>query len=91
MQRFLAVLALVVVLALVGMYAAGWLTFQARDETTTIEIKTGEIKDAAEGAVDKSRELIEDARQEIEKQTSQAAPSETPSSSSSGSSSPPET
>ena len=90
MQRFLAVLALVVVLALVGMYAAGWLTFQARDETTTIEIKTGEMKDAAEGAVDKSRELLEDARQEIEKQTAPAAPSTSPGSSS-GNSSPPET
>lgn len=91
MQRFLAVLAVVVVLALVGMYAAGWLTFQARDETTTIEIKTGEMKDAAGEAVDKSRELIEDARQEIEKQTAPAAPSATPDTSSSGNPSPPET
>jgi uncharacterized protein HemX len=90
MQRFLAVLAVVVVLALVGMYAAGWLTFQARDETTTIEIKTGEMKDAAEEAVDKSRELLDDARQEIEKQTAPEAPSASPGSSS-GNSSPPET
>ena len=90
MQRFLAVLALVVVLALVGMYAAGWLTFQARDETTTIEIKTGEMKDAAEGAVDQSRAFVEDARQEIQKQTAPATPGETPGSSS-GNSSPPET
>jgi uncharacterized protein HemX len=89
-QRFLAVLAVVVVLALVGMYAAGWLTFQARDETTTIEIKTGEMKDAAEDAVDKSRELLDDARQEIEKQTAPAAPNASPGSSS-GNSSPPET
>jgi hypothetical protein len=86
MQRFLAVLGVVVVLALVGMYAAGWLTFEARDETTTIEIKTGEIKDAAEQAVDQSRELIDDARQEIEKQTAPAESGTTP-----ASPSPPET
>jgi uncharacterized protein HemX len=78
MQRFLAVLALIVVLALVGMYAAGWMKFQASDETTTIEIKTGEIKDAAENAVDQSRELIEDAQKEIEKQTAPAEPGTTP-------------
>lgn len=84
MQRFLAVLAVIVALALVGMYAAGWLTFQARDETTTIEVKTGEIKDAAEEAVDQSREMIEDARKEIKKQTEPAVepagPSTSPSS-----------
>ena len=91
MQRFLAVLAVVVLLALVGMYAAGWLTFQAHDETTTIEIKTGEMKDAAEEAVGKSRELIEDARQEIEKQTAPAEPGTTPASPSPGLPPPPET
>ena len=65
MQRFLAVVAILLVLLVAGIYAAGWLTFQASDDKATIEIKTGEIKQAAEDAGEKAQKVVEDAAKTI--------------------------
>ena len=50
MMRFIAVVAILLVLILAGIYAAGWMTFQSNDNSATIEIKTGEMEQAAEDA-----------------------------------------
>lgn len=65
MQRFIVVVAILLVLLVAGIYAAGWLRFQADDNTATIEIKTGEIKQAAEDAGEKVEKIVEDAAKTI--------------------------
>ena len=61
MWRFIAVVAILLALVLGGIYAAGWMTFQADDTRATIEIKTGEIQSAAENAGEKAKKIVEDA------------------------------
>jgi len=65
MQRFIAVVAILLVLVLGGIYAAGWLTFQADENRATIEVKTGEIQAAAENAGEKAKKIVEDATETI--------------------------
>jgi hypothetical protein len=65
MARFIAVVAILLVLVLAGIYAAGWMTFESNDTRATIEIKTGEIKDAAENAGEKAKKIVEDAAETI--------------------------
>src|SRR5688500_3035813 len=48
MKEFLATLAIIAIIAGVGFYAAGWLTVQQADNETTIEVRTGDIKRAAD-------------------------------------------
>jgi hypothetical protein len=76
MQRFLAVVAVVLVLLFAGLYAAGWMTFQSDEKKATVEIKTGEIKSAAEDASDKAKKIVEDATKTIREPAS--APSTSP-------------
>jgi hypothetical protein len=54
-------------LFLVFGYAAGWVTFSHSDnqETTTIQIDTGEVKEAADDAVAKGGELLEETGERI--------------------------
>lgn len=40
-------------------YASGWITFKHAEQKTTIEIETGEIKDAAEHAVETGKQFID--------------------------------
>ncbi len=47
-------------------YASGWVQFQSNGDTTTIEMNTGEIKEAADKAIDKSKELIDKAGDKIQ-------------------------
>jgi hypothetical protein len=54
-------LALLLAIAAVGLYMAGWLMFDNGSDTATIQIKTGEIKQAAEKAVDQGRAVLDDA------------------------------
>ncbi|MCI0359644.1 MAG: hypothetical protein L0211_14300 [Planctomycetaceae bacterium] len=65
MQRFLAVVAVLIVLIFAGLYAAGWMTFQSDEQKATVEIKTGEIKSAAEDAGEKAKKIVEDAAETI--------------------------
>lgn len=59
--RLLGVLALVVLVAGAGLYFAGWLDIRGNENTATIEIKTNEIKEAAEETVESGRELVNEA------------------------------
>jgi hypothetical protein len=61
MRRFLAIVAVVFALLAVGLYAAGWMTFHSDERTATVEIKTGEIKSAAEDAGERAKKFVEDA------------------------------
>ena len=74
MMRFIAVVAILLVLILAGIYAAGWMTFQSNDNTATIEIKTGEMEQAAEDAGEKARKIVEDAQKTIETPAPATAP-----------------
>jgi hypothetical protein len=76
MQRFLAVVAVVLVLLFAGLYAAGWMTFQSDEKKATVEIKTGEIKSAAEDASQKAQKIVEDAAKTVREPAS--APSASP-------------
>lgn len=53
-------LALLVAVAAVGLYLAGWLMVESGPDTATIQLKTREIKQAAEQAVDQGRAVLND-------------------------------
>jgi hypothetical protein len=74
MARVIATISVVLVLILVAIYAAGWMNVRQDEQKATIEIQTGEMKEAAEKAADKGRELIHEATKAVESATS---PSET--------------
>jgi hypothetical protein len=59
MRNFLATLALLAILAGVGFYAAGWLTYHKDNNSATVNIKTNEIERAAERTIDKSKDLLD--------------------------------
>lgn len=60
MRSLLAALAVIAILLGVALYAAGWMTYRKNDSTTTIELKTDKIEQAAENAVRDGRELLDD-------------------------------
>jgi hypothetical protein len=60
MRNFLATLAILAILAGVGFYAAGWMTYHKDDTSATINIRTSEIERAAERTIDKSKDLLDD-------------------------------
>jgi apolipoprotein N-acyltransferase len=60
MRSLLAALAVIVILLGVVFYAAGWMTYRKTDSTTTIELKTDKIEQAAEKAAREGRELLDD-------------------------------
>jgi hypothetical protein len=62
---FLALGLFVIVFALVG-YGMGWLHFQRTEQKATIEIETQQIEQAAEDAVDKSKDLVREAGEELQ-------------------------
>jgi hypothetical protein len=53
-------LALVVAIVAVGLYLAGWLIVQNGPDSATIQIKTREIRSAADEAVEKGRAMLDD-------------------------------
>jgi hypothetical protein len=77
MKEFLATLAIIAIIAGIGFYAAGWLTFDQSDDRTTIELKTNEIKQAADETAEtvskETRQLVDtvkkEVRQEVHEQT----------------------
>jgi len=67
MNRFFATLAiLVVIFVAVGCYV-GWITFHKASDKATIEIKTLQIEQAGEKAVESGRELVEQAADSVKK------------------------
>jgi hypothetical protein len=74
MMRFIAVLAIVIAIVLGIIYAAGWMTVQSDSDSATIEIQTGEIKEAAQKAVDKGQELIDDAARSVNESSQSPSP-----------------
>jgi hypothetical protein len=61
MQRVLGTIALLMLIVGLGLYAAGWLSWDNTTERATIEIETGEIKRATEEAVEKGKEFVEES------------------------------
>lgn len=57
-------------------YASGWIEVRhdSQQDKATIEVETGKAKQAAEDAVTKGKELIQDAGDKIEKLREQPAP-----------------
>jgi hypothetical protein len=60
MRNFLATLAVLAILAGVGFYAAGWMTYHKDEHGATVNIKTNEIERAAGRTVEKGKDLLDD-------------------------------
>jgi hypothetical protein len=60
MRNLLATLALLAIIAGVGFYAAGWMTYHKDESGATVNIKTHEVERAAERAVNKTHDLLDD-------------------------------
>lgn len=79
MRSLLAGLAIIAILLGVAFYAAGWMTYRKTDSTTTIELKTDKIEQAAENAVRDGRELLDDVLEpRIEPRTEHPVSQEVP-------------
>lgn len=61
MRQLLGTFAIVALVAAIVCYANGWLVFHKTSQSTTVEIKTEQIKDAADRAVQQSKEFIQDS------------------------------
>jgi hypothetical protein len=70
MYRFIAILAVAFLLIGAVIFAAGWMNFHHDERKAVIEIQTGEMKEAADNAVEKGRELIHHAAEKVETSTS---------------------
>lgn len=75
MKQLLAVIAILLLLAAVAMYAAGWLKFDREPGRATIEINTQKVEEAAEDAAKSGRELVNQAADSVEQATDET-PSE---------------
>jgi|CXWL01.1.fsa_nt_gi hypothetical protein len=54
-------------------YASGWINFKHEEEKTMIEIETREIQDAAEQAVETSKQLIDKSGEKLNELTTDSA------------------
>jgi hypothetical protein len=61
MREFVGSLAILAIMICAGLYFAGWLTYDQTADRATIEIKTQEIKDAADRAIEKGEAIIDKA------------------------------
>ena len=68
---------LIVAAVLLVMVALGWLSFRSNREKATLTIETQKIERDAEQAVDKGKELIREARENVRDETSETSPSST--------------
>ena len=57
---------LILTLAIVAMFAVGWISFNSSDTEANIKIDTQEIKEDTGKAIDKGKELIDDAKEAID-------------------------
>jgi hypothetical protein len=60
---------IIVVLAVVTMFALGWISFQRTDTEANITIDTREIKQDTEIVIETGKELIDDAKNAIDEAT----------------------
>lgn len=74
-MRTLGTIALLAIIVGVFCYANGWLTLQKNSATTTIELKTGQMRDAADRAIEQGKDAIENATKQ-QPVTTDAAPEE---------------
>lgn len=59
MVRTIGTVAVILIFLGVIAYASGWISFQTTGEKATIEMNTGEMKKAADKAMEKGKEFIE--------------------------------
>ena len=67
MDRFLFILIAVVIVIVAAFAAVGWISFHKSAEKATIEIETKQMQQAGERAVEKSRQLVEEAADSVKK------------------------
>lgn len=61
MRKLLGTITIVAILASVVCFTAGWITFRQTSQSTVMEIKTEEIKEATTKAVEQGKEALEHA------------------------------
>ena len=61
MRELLGTIAILAIIAGIVLFANGWLTVNKGPQSTTIEVKTHEIKQATEHAVEQGKEFIEES------------------------------
>lgn len=66
-------LAILVVLAIVLMFLRGWLSFRDTGDTSEIILDKQEVKEDTEHAVERAKEMIEKAANEVQELGKQAA------------------
>lgn len=69
---------LVLVVVLVVLAAVGWLAIRVDQGETTMTIETGEMKEAAEQAVDETKEALNEAGRELRELVDDEAEPEVP-------------
>jgi len=69
MKRALAVIVLLAIVLAVGMYAAGWVTFERTPGRASIELNTEKMDEAAHRAAEGSREMLNEAANSVEQAT----------------------
>lgn len=63
MRNFIGGLAIIAILIGVGCFAAGWIRFQNTSDSAVMEIKTQQMKDAANKAIEQGKEMVDKATQ----------------------------
>jgi len=61
---------IIVVLAVVAMFAVGWISFSKTDTEANISIDTQEMKEDTDKAIEKGKQLIDQAKQAVDDATS---------------------
>ena len=67
--KLLGTLFLVLLIVAGVAYANGWISVQKSGDTATVEMKTGEMKEAAEQAVQEGKALFDKARNSLQNKT----------------------
>lgn len=71
MIKFLGLIFLILLVFGGIAFASGWILIESNGDKANVEIKTGEMEDAAETAVEKSKEWIEKKGEQIDEMTDQ--------------------
>ena len=69
--QMLGGLALLAIIVAAGLYLAGWLMVRTDSDSATLELRTAEMKQAADEAVDQGEALLKDA---VEPSSAEATP-----------------
>jgi hypothetical protein len=65
LTRLLGTLFLLILVVAAVAWANGWIQFHPGENSTTIEMKTDEMKKGADKAIDQGKQLLEKARDEL--------------------------